>query len=213
MLGAASAWLAIGVGGAGLALLWPAESFLLVSVAYLKNRPAMLGKRTDGTIKAWALLLLGPYFLLTWAIWHADRILRREDCANEVAPGLWVGRRPLAGEVPVGVRVIVDLTAEFPAVRAVREHPGYVCVPVLDGGVPEGRVFGALIGRLEGETGVYVHCASGHGRSGMLAAALLMRRGIAGSVDEAEVELRRGRAGIRLNRGQRGFLGGDGRRG
>jgi protein-tyrosine phosphatase len=205
-LGASITGLAVLIGDAGLALLWPGFSFFLVSTAYLTRRPALLGKRADGTLAGWAFLLLWPYLLLTWAIWHAERLVSREDSANEVAPGLWVGRRPFVHELPAGIQWVVDLTAEFPATAAVRRHAGYLCVPTLDGAAPEAGALLALLQRLRVEEGVYVHCASGHGRSAMIAAALLLERGLATGVGEAEAALRRRRPGIRLNAVQRELL-------
>lgn len=205
-LSASLLWLALVIGGAGLVLLWPALSFLLVGAAYLAHRPALLGKRPDGTQAGWAVLLLGPYFLLTWATWHAERQLGRGDCAHEVAPGLWVGRRPFAPDLPDGVRLIVDLTAELPAAAAVRRHPGYLCVPTLDATAPEPSALRGLLERLRGEEQIYLHCASGHGRSATVAAALLLARGLAASVEEAEAQLRQRRPGIRLNAAQRRSL-------
>ncbi|WP_437966577.1 dual specificity protein phosphatase family protein [Sorangium sp. So ce260] len=205
-LSASIAALAVVAGGAALVLLWAALSFFLVGAAYLSRRPALLGKQPDGTLASWALVLLGPYFLLAWAIWRAERLLRRADCANEVAPGLWVGRRPFAHELPAGVRLVVDLTAELPAAPAIRRHPGYVCVPVLDGTGPELAALRELLRRLRDEDGVYVHCASGHGRSATLATALLLDRGPAARVEEVEAQLRQRRPGIRLSAAQRELL-------
>jgi len=205
-LSASLCWFAVVLGGAGLVLFWPALSFLVLGAAYLARRPALLGKRPGGTLAWWALLLLGPYFLLTWATWHAERVLGREDCANEVARGLWVGRRPFARDLPDGVRVIVDLTAELPAAAAVRRHPGYLCVPTLDATAPEPSALRGLLERLRGEERAYLHCASGHGRSATVAAAVLLDRGLAAGVGEAEAQLRQRRPGIRLNAAQRQSL-------
>ncbi|WP_438040307.1 hypothetical protein [Sorangium sp. So ce128] len=49
---------------------------------------------------------------------------------------------------------------------------------------------------------------SGHGRSATIAAALLLNRGLAASVSEAEAQLRLRRPGIRLNAAQRRSLEG-----
>jgi len=206
VLGVSIAGLGALFGGAGWILLWPAGSFSVVGVAYLRGRPGMLGKRADGTLAGWALALYGPCTLMTWSMWQIERRLSREDAANEVAPGLWVGRRPLVEELPDGVRMVVDLTAELPAARAVRRRAGYVCVPVLDGTAPSREVLRGLLDRLEGEGGVLVHCASGHGRSATVAAAIMIARGLASGVDEAEVEMRRGRSGVRLSAAQRELL-------
>jgi protein-tyrosine phosphatase len=206
VLGSSIAALGAVAGGAAWVLSWPALSFCLVGVAYLARRPAMLGKRPDGTIAAWSLPLLGPYFLLAWGIWHAERLRGRADAANEVAPALWVGRRPLSHELPAGVRRVVDLTAEFPAAIEVRRRAGYLCVPLLDGTALEIRTLRALLDRLRGEEGILLHCAAGRGRSAMVAAALLIERGLADDVEHAEAMLRQRRPGIRLNAAQRRLL-------
>jgi hypothetical protein len=206
VLSASTLWLAIVVGSAGLVLLWPALSFFLVGAAYLARKPGLLGKRVDGTLAWWACLFLGPYFLLTWATWHAERLLGREDCANEVVPGLWVGRRPFAHELPDGVRVIVDMTAEFSAAATGHRSTGYLCVPTLDGTAPDEAALRELLDVLRDKEGVYLHCASGHGRSATVAAALLIIRGLAVDVEAAEAQLRQRRPGIRLNATQRRSL-------
>jgi len=205
-LSASILWLAFIIGGAGLVLLWPALSFALLGAAYLAHRPTLLGKRLDGTLAWWAYLLFAPYLMLTWSIWHTKRMFGREDCANEIVPGLWVGRRPFSHELPEGVRVIVDITAEFPAPAAIRRHPGYLCIPTLDGMPPDMTVLCELLDTLRDKEGIFVHCAFGHGRSATVAAALLIARRLAGSVAEAEAQLRQRRPGIRLNDTQRRYL-------
>jgi protein-tyrosine phosphatase len=50
---------------------------------------------------------------------------------------------------------------------------------------------------------VYVHCAHGYGRAAMLAAAVLIARGHAANLDEAERLLKRARPKIHLARRQR----------
>jgi len=94
------------LGGLGLLLLWPGISILVLAAAYAGLGPGLYGKRPDGRMAWWAVLLLLPYLLLTWASWHIQRLLSREPCCNEVAPGLWIGRRVFAGELPGGVSLI-----------------------------------------------------------------------------------------------------------
>ena len=120
------------LGGFGWLLLWPAGSFLLIGGAYAHLGPRVCGKRADGRLAWWAVLLLLPYLLMTWTVWHVIRLLSRETCCDEVAPGVWVGRRPFVRDLPANISLIVDLTAEFPAPRSpapwadlsVRSHPG-----------------------------------------------------------------------------------------
>src|SRR5919202_869647 len=109
------------VQGLGWLLLWPGFSFLLLASAYAGLGPRVYGKRADGRMAWWAVLLLLPYLLLTWAAWHLQRALGREGCCHEVAPGLWLGRRAFVRELPPGVNLVVDLTAEFPAARGITQ--------------------------------------------------------------------------------------------
>ena len=56
------------------------------------------------------------------------------------------------------------------------------------------------------ETGVYIHCAQGHGRTGFFACALLLRRGLAATAAEAEARVVAARPGVKLRQAQRAFL-------
>src|SRR4051794_9951314 len=103
VLGAYLAVTAFQVQGLGWLLLWPGISFLVLAAAYAGLGPRVYGKRADGRMAWWAVLLLLPYLLLTWAAWHLQRALGRERCCHEVAPGLWLGRRAFVGELPPGV--------------------------------------------------------------------------------------------------------------
>ncbi|APR83674.1 Ser/Thr and Tyr protein phosphatase (dual specificity) [Minicystis rosea] len=203
LLGVSLAGLAALSGGFGWGLLWPAASFVVVAIAYARRRPTMLGKHRDGTMALWAWALLGPYLLLTLALSWIERWVSREDAANEVAPGLWVGRRPRVRDLPASIDIVVDLTAELPAARGVRLREDYVGVPVLDGTAPAVEALRALLERLGDRRGIFLHCASGHGRSATVAAALLIARGVAADVEQAEAHLQRARPGIRLRAEQR----------
>jgi protein-tyrosine phosphatase len=188
-------------------LLWPALSFGLVGAAFAGLGPGVFGKRADGRLAGWAVALLLPYLALTWALWHLLRLTGREPCCHEVAPGVWVGRRAFARELPGGVSLVVDLTAEFPEPRAVTAGRGYLCLPTLDSAAPDPVGFAALLAKLKDHPGpVYIHCASGHGRSATVAGALLLARGRAAEPREAERLLRQVRPGIRLNKAQRALL-------
>jgi protein-tyrosine phosphatase len=101
----------------------------------------------------------------------------------------------------------VDLTAEFPEPRGVRTGRTYLCVPILDGAATDEQTLRELIDKIVAwPGGVYIHCAMGHGRSAMVAAAVLLARGLAVTAGEAEQSLRRGRPGVRLNRAQHALL-------
>jgi protein-tyrosine phosphatase len=199
--------LAILVGGWAWLLLWPTLSFGLVGAGYAGLGPRVFGKRPDGRLAAWAVLILLPYLLLTWGLWHLWRYLSREPACHEVIPGLWLGRRPLPHELPPGTDLVVDLTAEFRAAPGLKAGRTYVCLPTLDALVPSENELRALVERVAAWPGVaYVHCAAGHGRSALVAAAVLLARGRAGDVREAIRALREARPRARVKGAQRRLL-------
>jgi protein-tyrosine phosphatase len=194
-------------GGLWWAIVWPAASFGIVASAYLGIGPRVFGKRADGTMAWYAVVVLLPYLLLTWLTWHFMRVIAREPCYNEVAPGLLIGRRPLASEIPKTVTTIVDLAAEFPECKAARHGRQYISFPTLDTGIAEEGAFMQVVNRVaEADGVVYIHCAQGHGRTGTLAAAILIVRGHAASVEEAVARLQQVRPRLDLSRSQVAFL-------
>lgn len=201
------AFLALQLGGLWLALLWPATSFGLMALAYAGAGAPLLGKRPDGRMSPLALLALLPYLLLTWATWHLARVLSREPTHAEVVPGLLVGRRLLPGELPPGTGAVLDLTSEFIEPRAIREACRYVSLPILDAStLPVDRVAPVLRELAALPTPLYVHCAQGHGRTGMIAAALLVARGTAPDARTALALVQRVRPGVRLSHAQEHVL-------
>jgi protein-tyrosine phosphatase len=200
--------LALHIGGVGYVLLWPALAFFSIAVAYTLGRPTWIGKRRDGTISRSSLVFLLPFFLFAWGAWRVQKLFgRREDHCNEVSPGIWVGRWPRMHDLPPGVHMVVDLTAEFPAHGPIREGMQYLCLPALDASVPSDAAFFELVARLEQEEGgIYIHCAYGHGRSAMVAAATLLARNLAVDVADAERKLKAQRPGVSMNRKQRALL-------
>src|SRR3954467_9162870 len=75
-------------------LLWPAAVLIAVAIVYLAHAPRALGKRLDGTLAWWAGLPWAPLFGYMRLLHELARWLTDEPVANEVAAGVWVGRRP-----------------------------------------------------------------------------------------------------------------------
>lgn len=190
--------------GAGWIAAWPGVSFLVVGLAYGGLGPSVFGKRPNGRVSPGGLLLLLPYVLLAWASWAVVRLVSSEPACSEVAPGLWVGRRPIARELPADVKWIVDLTCELWEPRSVRGVSGYTCEPTLDEQfLPEERAAN-LIRQLASASGtILIHCAQGHGRSAALAAAVMVARGQATDLEDARSRIAAIRPGIRIHRFQR----------
>ncbi|UJR79765.1 dual specificity protein phosphatase family protein [Sandaracinus amylolyticus] len=195
------------IGGPAWALTWPALAVIAVGLGYLGLGPGVFGKRDDGTLRTPHFVLLFPYHVVAWMRVKWDAWRRREDAWNEVAPGLYLGRIVGAEGLPPGTRVVVDLTSEFACGAAMRDGRDYHCLPALDTSVPRYSDFARLARAIAAHEGpVYVHCAAGHGRSATFAAALLIARGQAGDVDEAEAKLREARPTVHLHRGQRAMV-------
>ncbi len=196
---------AVWLRGPFLWLLWPAMSWLGLTYVFWRNRPALLGKRADGTLSRLPAMVFLPHLAASEAYFHLKRfVLKREPCWNEVAPGIYIGRRPLPRELPAGVRWIVDLTAELyePGELVRRRHYRYL--PTLNRWVPDGASFSRLTRELATvPEPIYVHCGSGLGRSATVVAALLILRGLEKDVDQAERRMRRVRSRVYLHPAQR----------
>jgi len=210
-IGAASVACALGavwLGGlAGLLLGWTALSCALAARAYAGNRPDLYGKR-EGRLRAWRLIPLLPFLVAFWIGCRLIRQVRHLPDLDRVAPGLYVGGRIRPSELPPDVQLIVDLTSEYSEPRDLRRHPGYRCLPLLDGHVPPDE--GALLALLEEMAAtpgaVFVHCESGVGRAPTLAALLMIRRGVVPDAASAIELLAKQRPGIHPTRSDFAFM-------
>jgi len=180
-------------------LIWCAASCLIVGIAYAANWPWIFGKRMDGTISWLRALPVLPYQWFFWLYWCCERRIGGLRPYDEVAPGLFVGRRVLIEELPPRVDLVVDLTCEFAEVEAVRRHCAYRCLPTLDASVPPSEEeLGLLMRDIAAHPGpVLLHCASGRGRAVAVAAGVLVLRGICADVTAALCRIRSVRPGIR----------------
>ncbi len=197
----AAAWY---VSGPAWVVAWPALAVTVVGLGYLGLGPRVFGTRADGTLAPLNALVLFPYHVAAWLRLRLDALRAREDAWNEVAPGVFLGRRlTSAEELPPGTAAVVDLTAEFRAMPGIGGRD-YRAVPTLDTSAPAYDAFAEAARWAAAHAGpVYVHCAAGHGRSAALAAGILVLRGRAATVDEAEALLQRARPLVYLHRAQR----------
>lgn len=158
-------------------LLWPAFSFALVAMGYIYLGPCVFGKSNHGLIPLRNQLLLLPYLLYLNGIWHLSRLIRQEQAIHQLTDTLLISRRLLSKELPDQVAHVIDLTCEFnepPALRAV----GYFSFPILDRSVPTPVELRAWIEKTSSLDGtILIHCAEGHGRTGLFAAAFLVHTG------------------------------------
>lgn len=187
---------------------WPCVSFLLLSYAYARGSVRIFGKRADGSRAPINGVLLSAFILFGRAVWELQTRFSREPAAHAVGDALLVARRLRSHELPENVSTIIDLTSEFLDPESVRALPGYRCEPVLDASAPAPEALAELARRiaLPPAGRLLIHCANGHGRAGVVAAAWLIAQGLASSPADALGRLRAARPRIRLRRCQRESL-------
>ena len=193
--------LAIRMGWFGFPLYWLVVDLLILAGAYLTRSHRVFGKTPTGTLPLWSWWVFLPYLSYTLLVWNLSRVLSREQPYNRVTDNLVVGRRLLAEEQIGEFTNYVDLTAEFSEPREFRESIAYISFPILDAGALEPEELRKAVTSLKpGRT--FVHCAQGHGRTGLFSLAMLIASGIATSVEDGLQKLQRARPGIRLNKEQ-----------
>lgn len=207
-------FLAIAIAGVSLRtgswswlLLYPAFSFGLVGASYLLSKPEIFGKQPEGSRSTLALLLLLPYLAYVALVWCVVRLVSRESKADALTDDLILSRRLLANELPSEVASVVDLTCEFTEPIAKWRGVSYLCFPMLDGSGASPEQLRTLAAKIiELPSPVLIHCAQGHGRTGLVAAAVLLDSGKAQTAEEAIEMIQSVRPGVELNRMQRSLL-------
>jgi len=198
---------AIMLSGWGLILLWPGISFGLAGMAYAGMGPRIFGKRSDGSLEPFSTAALLPYLLYTWSLWHIWRLCTREAPYHELYDGVKIGRRLLPHEFPEDVAEVFDLTSEFPEPVPIRGRVSYRCYPTLDARPLEpAALLQAAQHVLNATNGAYIHCANGHGRTGILAGTVLLLGGRSETVEDAVEYIRTCRPGVALNTHQSASL-------
>ncbi len=188
-----------------LIMIYPALSFAIVASGYLGIGPRVFGKRSNGKRSLIATVVLFPYLLLTLATWHLVRIISREPTVNRVDADLYLSRRLQSDELPDGVKTVVDLTCELTDPTFACEN--YHCFPMLDASCPTAEELREIAERiLTLQKPVLIHCAQGHGRTGLVASAVLLAAGKASTPSEALAMVTKVRPGIELNTSQRKAL-------
>ena len=184
-------------------LCWFGLAYFLVGVAYLGASSRIFGKKPNGKLSIYAQMALFPHLLITWAIWYAMRIFRKEPRYHQMLPDLYVGRRLLSNEYPDKFEAVLDLTSEFSEPKAVLARHDYYSLPILDGcGISELTLVTQLRNIFAEDRVLFIHCAEGHGRTGMVAAAAMLLKGIADQPEAAIRFVQNRRPKVRLNQEQ-----------
>ncbi len=168
-------------------------ALLGLAMAYGMGKPGIFMKRPSGFFPLFTYLLFWPYLLLNSASLLVYRVASRENPLDEIHAGLYLGgklwgcfdRKRVA---ELGIKNTLDLTAEFSEAPFIRKSQNYLNIPLLDTRPPTpGQLERAVswIDKHIKEAPVFVHCALGHGRSGAIVAAYLIRIGQADNAQGA----------------------------
>jgi hypothetical protein len=205
--GALFALAAIGFGGTGLWLFYPAVSLWLVAANYALFGPQGFQKAADGSMSLATRLLLAPYIA---AAWFNSRIwTRHEPKSVPISAAVFLGRIPSRLDrsretctsqscTSQSCTSIVDLAAELPSARVSADVHAF---PALDLVVPPVETLRGAAEAVEQASRhgtVLVCCALGYSRSAAVVATWLVRHGRAGSVEEAIALIARARPKIVL---------------
>ena len=186
-------------GGWAALSVWPALSFAIVAVGYFFVGPRVYGKSTAGELSWFNSVLLLPYLLCLRFVWHAVQLVKTEPAYDQLTDQIYIGRRLLAREFPANIDHVVDLTCEFDEPRRVRAVD-YHSMQILDGFVPTIQQLQSWVAKVaEFEGTVYIHCAEGHGRTGLFATALLVQLGQYSCTTEALKFVQSRRPRVRLS--------------
>ena len=192
----------VAMGAWQIVVAWCVLSMLLCGLSYAYFGVHILNKSQEGNFPFLSLVANAPWRWEYTAV-VAFESLRRTPASNEIRPGLWLGRYPMKGDLPEGVKLVVDLTAVLPKPKVVSENMDYLCLPTLDGYAPEAGPFLELVEKVARyEDPVLIHCARGRGRSATFMAAVLVKRGLASDVEQANAMMQEARPCVRLHRQQ-----------
>lgn len=181
-LGAVAAW------PWSVVLLWPATTFAMMATAYF-GAGEIVFRKSNGRVPKRVWLIFAPYL---WGA-HLSFLYCRRGCPayTEVVPGILIGRKlsetESEGLILLGVRAVLDLTAEYSESKAFRRL-AYHNVQVLDLTAPTLDQLAeavAFVHEHRSEGTVYIHCALGYSRSACVAAAYLLAERLAKSLPEA----------------------------
>mmetsp|Transcript_15029 Transcript_15029/g.42768 ORF Transcript_15029/g.42768 Transcript_15029/m.42768 type:complete len:241 (-) Transcript_15029:231-953(-) len=188
--------------------LWVSLAFGVISLGYfgvLGLDERMMGKGRNGLLPLYAKVFFFPWTSAVFTVWKTRTITTSEPAYDEVYSGLYVGRRPVCErDVPADCKVVVDVTAEFSVADFVPRQYEYIACPSFDTMTPSSfaTIHNAVESMLKKNDPILVHCAFGHGRSAMVAAAYLIRKGVAKDRLEAVRMMQQHRPRVHLNRMQ-----------
>ena len=161
-----------------------------LSVAYIEDKPNfILGKKENGEINIYLLILNFPWLVFTWTIFRVQMFVSQENIVDHVkGTKIYISSRPLNGFDFSSYNVIVDLTAEFLKDEVINQK--YICYSNLDG-MPLTNSYNDI--NIFAKKTILVHCANGHRRSALFVAQLLLDLGLVQTFAEGVERVKKSR--------------------
>jgi len=187
-----------------IGMLWYAAVVhaVITALFLLRRGEWLIGKRADGTLPLWSLVVWAAFHAPTWLYTRVHTMMSSVPVATEVHPGWWIGGR-YAHWLP-GKRkwaLTIDLTVEFPE-SCYSESLRYLLLPCWDGTPPDAHGIeraAKLAADSQARGDIMVHCAHGRGRSTCVMVACLVRAGEFTTWRDAFESVRKQRKGVKLN--------------
>ena len=174
---------AVRIGGLAWLMLWPAGALWIVSIAYGFGCVRLL-RSQSGEMNWAAAVLLAPY--LAAATFNSWCWGLNQPPAEEIVPGVWLGRLPTRRErEQLAIASLLNLAPELPI-----DTRGISCrtVPMLDLVVPSTTQLDAAVSAVEElrtERPTLICCALGFSRSASVVVAWLLATRFAPTLDSA----------------------------
>ena len=193
----------------GLILFWPGAILGQFGICHIwcpQIGVMMLGKSSNGFIPLYRTVIFLPYLLCAWLWWlirYAVLLCKNEPAYDKVWDNVYVGRHPVFSGFPENTGLVIDLTTEMYGIKP-KDNPGcrYMVAPALDTCSPDPEAWHSVIKEIIDtkltmpSTIIYVHCAYGHGRSGITVAAAMVRTGVCANFEIAAGHLKGERPSI-----------------
>jgi protein-tyrosine phosphatase len=182
----------------------------------------LLKKGSNGRFSLLSKLLYFPYNQIEASLMrkvqkslHKKNIQNRWDEVAGILGGSSNRRREIylgewlndASELPPGVRMVVDFTNEVEEHSSITDKCKYLHIPVWDQTLPRDlKAYRAGIEEAAAFDGpIYVHCIMGRERSSVGVALMMLKRGLASTVEEAYTALREKRPAVEWREEQMAF--------
>ncbi|MCU1800693.1 fused DSP-PTPase phosphatase/NAD kinase-like protein [Pectobacterium parvum] len=184
---------------------WFTIVMITLTVFYFFNSTKIFLKNVDGLSKIFSFLILLPFYIINIFYFKVQRLKSNQSREfQKVNNELYIGRLINYNRLPSVVESVIDLTVEFIPKPSTQD---YYSIPILDDSYPSDENIRRFIDVIDKcHKPIFIHCAEGHGRTLLMAAIYLKKRGFNKSTDEAIADICKLRNRCKLSFRQERFL-------